>query len=959
MKLFNNNKKINIQNHNFNIAEITNRVVYDFTNKSNIDKENKVNDLTIENLMFTSGNIFGYSGWTEHGIQCNSDTIFNMPYKECKTFEFQINTINWSLRSNAIVFGMIDDLGNEYILKGLDWGYLSCYYYTLENVQVNSTSFGTSGMFNELENKYHLLTFVLNDDKLSCYIDGKFDKTRQLKGITGTKIVGIKLQNTENQTLNLPYRKFIVYEDELTAKQIEKNYNDMITEINTTGYENKPFDSRTTFENVEEMKKANLKKGSIVSTLGYYSAGDNGGATYEISTYDDFYEKLPIDCKTAQMNGHAKTPVDDCGNHRMKNGLVALLKTNGVTTAEQWGCVGDGVTSDTESLICMLALTKTGVINFKDGATYMVATRSDEENSHYTENRFCYSMVNTFSGGCHRPLIANCNNLILDGNPSGDGNRATLKIPDNDFGFGMGMLDIGGNIQGLEIKRLILDSNGLTILNTSVKGVSNKTSNHTICYCPGYNNENSPFEMGVLNDLNIHHCKFLANGTMIDVSDGGGDHILIINPTESKNLWIEDNEFYDWGRWVYSVDLGGSGERFYNYKFNRNICIQTDNNRLLSGAYRGLGWIDFEARKCWTGLEVNGNTVKGLVGFAMNGNGKVLENFSMCNNDFQYMARSYRSAYPYFINFYSVSCAKNSVINNNKFDQPYSVTPSGYVDGLEIRNNTFMNGAVIGIAKMYGDIIFDGNIGTSPSYKLFSLAENFVNVKTKSGFFPPYVDPETNEFTLNLTISNNVGYFQSANTAGFVNPYFPKMFSNMKVTFSNNQMSNISFVALDSPFDFSIDDNIVSRDSAVNNGFVVKGARFTGPTLFNAINNPIMGGGLFKAGDLIVENVRMNRMELCPKMYTDIITDGNPRNLYCTEDGYMPQLYTDIQLKTNVSTQYGRFYFTDTDLYQCKIAGKTDSVDISNIVGQGEITNGTTTLVWVAKIGKVRAELVE
>ena len=43
---------------------------------------------------------------------------------------------------------------------------------------------------------------------------------------------------------------------------------------------------------------------------------------------------------------------------------------------------------------------------------------------------------------------------------------------------------------------------------------------------------------------------------------------------------------------------------------------------MSTGKYRGLGWIDFEARKCWTNLEVNNNEVSGLVGFAINGNGK-------------------------------------------------------------------------------------------------------------------------------------------------------------------------------------------------------------------------------------------------------------------------------------------------------------------------------------------------
>ena len=62
--------------------------------------------------MYTSGNITTYSGWTERGLQCNTDTTFDMPFKQCKSFEFQVNTINWASRNNAIVFEIIDDLAD-------------------------------------------------------------------------------------------------------------------------------------------------------------------------------------------------------------------------------------------------------------------------------------------------------------------------------------------------------------------------------------------------------------------------------------------------------------------------------------------------------------------------------------------------------------------------------------------------------------------------------------------------------------------------------------------------------------------------------------------------------------------------------------------------------------------------------------------------------------------------------
>ena len=43
--------------------------------------------------------------------------------------------------------------------------------------------------------------------------------------------------------------------------------------------------------------------------------------------------------------------------------------------------------------------------------------------------------------------------------------------------------------------------------------------------------------------------------------DCGGDAVLIINPTESNNVSICNNKIIDWGRWCFSVDLGGNGER--------------------------------------------------------------------------------------------------------------------------------------------------------------------------------------------------------------------------------------------------------------------------------------------------------------------------------------------------------------------------------------------------------------
>ena len=239
-----------------------------------------------------------------------------------------------------------------------------------------------------------------------------------------------------------------------------------------------------------------------------------------------------------------------------------------------------------------------------------------------------------------------------------------------------------------------------------------------------------------------------------------------------------------------------------------------------------------------------------------------------------------------------------------------------------------------------------------------------VNTKNKQDIYPPMVDAETTPFELNLTLTNNTGCWASTyDISGFTNPNFPGLFEDINITIANNKMSDITFIAMENKtFDFDYESNMTVSTGISN--FVVKGAHFTSETIHNPINSPVMGGGMWTVGQKIVSNVKMNRMELCKSIYTDQIIAGKTYDLYCTQDGYFPQGYVDTYITTELSTSYGKFYYTDTDLYQCKVAGKT-STDVFNLTGVdvdlntgAEITNGTTTFVWVAKIGKLRADLV-
>lgn len=568
----------------------------------------------------------------------------------------------------------------------------------------------------------------------------------------------------------------------------------------------------------------------------------------------------------------------------------------------------------------------------------MIASRKAEECSQYVDNRYLVSMIGTFVGGCHRPLIANCNNLILNGN------GATMKIPNNDFGFGMGMLNLGGNIEGLEIKNFIFDSNGLTIGGLAANGVQNKTSNHTIVYSPAVDSTKQ-----TLNNLNIHNNKFLSNGTVMSYKDAGGDHILIINPLESNHVYIEDNEFYDWGRWVLSVDLGGSGERFHDYKFNRNICIQHDNNKNNSGGYRGLGWIDFEARKCWTDLEVCGNTVEGLVGFAMNGNGKTLENFTFSNNNITFKDVSYFSAYPYFISFYSVQDAKNFICENNTFNEPYSIVPSRYsVDGCIFRNNN-LGKTMLFLHGIYGDVIIDNNNRNDGG--------EIVMVDNEM-YLPSYLEENAELEISNFIFTNNNGGIKSGTgrTALFCNIKNYEKYNYINFVIENNTLPSINISTFGHP-QFNFDTSQIIGTGQ----FSVKGANFINPTTSNPINVPIQGCGIYKEGDLVIKNMCMSRINtpFVPEFYTKDIIVGKTYNVYCSQSGYFPQMYTDTALSLNQNITAGNFYYTDDNLYIAlngSVMTPTEGELPSHTNGVANF--GKVQLLWVAPIGRIRIEEV-
>ena len=638
------------------------------------------------------------------------------------------------------------------------------------------------------------------------------------------------------------------------------------------------------YVNVNEMKRAELKIGDIVKTKGYYQQNDSGGATYEIMSYEQWYEELPEDLKavaylTDQLGNPvwSKTVVDEYGNHTLNNGLVAKIVNHNITKPEQWGCIGDGVSDNTEQLIQLFAFTKSGYIKFKENATYLMKSRPENRYG-YSNNEYIWLMCGAITAGASqgKPLMANINDVVLDGN------NCTIKINDNDFSQNtndFGMFQFSGVIKNLEIKNFNFDGNGFSLLSKNTR-----TTNHTLVYLPSNMNAvqltNGTGEImpdipnkdkeSEFSNVSIHDNNFKNSGTAIDTQDGGGDFILLINPKISHDVYIENNTFENWGRWVFSVDLGGEGECFENYKFNSNTCIQNDDNRLSNGKYRGLGWIDFEAKKCWSNLEIKNNYVEGLNCFAINGAGKVSENITISNNTIKRIDRDYKSAYPYMFEFYGVEM-KNLNFENNNIEASGSYNFGYTLNNINIKNNTISS--PIQLKGLYGDIIVDGNVKSDKGALIQIVGLSI----------PTYIN-DSEKLKCKFSFINNEGGIEGARgqAAMFFNPDFPGKYSYIDIIIEGNKSKLFNIVAWDAE-NFQFDPSQVEDEVA----FAVRGAKFTDCTFTKEVNNPVVGGGIYDKGDIITNTLnKCSRLEGAYFYQKLNFKDNNI--LKCSKSGYLP-----------------------------------------------------------------------
>ena len=759
-------------------------------------------------------------------------------------------------------------------------------------------------------------------------------------------------------------------------------------------------------DTVATLKATDFSVGDTVMTNGYYNKGDGGGATYNIMTYDDWINTLHFSVKALSYkqdrwglgnSNFIKNPVDGYGNHKLDNGLVACIQNpngaNGHTVkVEQWG-VFEGRDDNTEALIHLLGNMKTGKILFGKNKRYIINFREHNEAYYNMANYFGQAYIDAgfesqknnckFNQYCAtlktrattKPALGFVTDLVLDGN------GCTFYIPDNEFchvGYSdFALLEMGGYINGLEITGFNFESNGLNQYHmiASDGTINNmRTCNHTISYFSNSKYENGSNDnvynanfitlesLGIVSDINeitttfsnvnIHHNNFYANGTMVDTSDQGGDHILIINPTESENVFIEDNYFENWGRWVFAVDLGGNGERFYNYKFNRNKCVQTEDNCIVreNGAkfYRGLGWIDFEARKCWTGLEVCNNEVYGANGWAFNGNGKISNNITVKDNIIKRASFStWRSIYPYAFEWYS--CHIKDMLFDNNTVSGETIRLGATINNITVQNCSLSSPVNI-YGGMYGNIKFDNCTMRDISIPV---------VRVMNADVPNYISDETNENYVPITdrecnfiFTNNYGSFEGSQG----NPLTlysndPNRYSHLSFIIENNTLGfiNAKFISC-KPVSFN------PNQMATKDIFKAAMARFTDTSWSAAVNNPVMGSGYWEAGSIVSNNISIIKRTEQVHYYKGLnYKAGNA--LRTTTSGYLPMNGTfkkaesDYVYSSGGSVKYGNILYTMTDAYVVNNDGTLG--DSKPTHTSGTELNGDVSLTWIAPLAQL------
>ena len=761
-------------------------------------------------------------------------------------------------------------------------------------------------------------------------------------------------------------------------------------------------------DTINELKSVNAKAGDTIITKGYNSVNDAGQATYDIMTYDEFYYNLPDDIKLISVNNNfVKTPVDEYGNHTLNNGLVAKLRLTGETTPEQWGAVAQESFNSCQAFVHMFAHIKTGKIKLKKDGVYCLGLiyKEDTINS-FKDNPYKTFMTGNLLGGqfYSKPIMANIHGVEFIGD------NTTITIPENVFGNnGMGILNFAGKIDGLKFEGINFDGKGRCC------NYPNKNSNHTIFYTPATISSNHPAikdihpllckdslesDKGSFKNFEINNCYFYDAGAMYKkAGDYGGDFILIVNPTIMNNVNIHHNRFEAWGRWVFAIDLGGQGECLKNIKFNNNVCIGANayeevnedgsykylinldkkeflklnpnytevglNNMLNSWRWRGLGFIDFEAKKCFDNVELIGNTIIGSGGWAINGNSRVSKNFLIKDNCWKHVGGGYSYGFELYSGMSSGITFENNRLCNVGVKPGYFTNNFTFVNNY--MTNTIRTFGLAGTIRMENNSSYENSVRDLWSHESNNYYDDFIPMN------------KAKEDRIKVIFKNNDCFF-GANFNNFTEPE-KDMAEYIDFELEYGEIKRGQITAFDS--NLAIDFSKLKYCSQ--------------PLFFNGVKalsphktSDGMSVVYFKKGQKAVES--LNKIGVVKGKYfkEDLVSDLNTYgtfgyhwgayadkngykniDLVCIEEGYLPgtceygfriQCTHVKYLLNGVKAQDNAYICTDEDVYFTYLGGKLFEIPThkegkkvythTTVNEDGTTTEDTIELFYIGKLGK-------
>ena len=158
-----------------------------------------------------------------------------------------------------------------------------------------------------------------------------------------------------------------------------------------------------TFNSVEEMKASNtLKSGALAKTLGFYTAGDGGGADYVI--VDDIGED----------------EADEASIITLQNNLYAKLLTHGFANVKWFGARGDGIHDDTQAIQnCIDSCYTSRIIIFPNEGTYCISntikTSQDNRKAVMLDLQgSCLKALDTFPADTYMVIIGETGNFYTE-----------------------------------------------------------------------------------------------------------------------------------------------------------------------------------------------------------------------------------------------------------------------------------------------------------------------------------------------------------------------------------------------------------------------------------------------------------------------------------------------------------------------------------------------------------------